>query len=180
MTTWNIDTSHSGVHFSVRHMVIAKVRGSFDRFEGSVELDETNPAASKVSVRIDARSIDTREEKRDAHLRSADFFDVETYPDLTFESTKVEKIDDERWRVTGDLTIHGVTKEVALDAEALGTGKDPWGNDRIAFQASTSINRKDFGLTWNQALETGGVLVGDKIEISLDVQAVKAVATKAA
>jgi polyisoprenoid-binding protein YceI len=180
MTTWNIDTSHSGVHFSVRHMVIAKVRGAFDRFSGSVLLDEVNPAASKVSVRIDAASIDTREEKRDAHLRSADFFDVEKYPELTFESTKVEKLDDERYRVTGALTIHGITKEVVLDAESLGTGKDPWGNDRIAFSATTSVNRKDFGLSWNQALETGGVLVGEKIDISLDVQAVKAAATKAA
>lgn len=180
MTTWNIDTSHSGVHFSVRHMVIAKVRGAFNRFSGVVELDEQNPAASKVSVRIDAASIDTREEKRDAHLRSADFFDVEKYPELTFESTKVEKLDGDEYRVTGNLTIHGVTKEVVLAAESLGAGKDPWGNDRIAFSATTSVNRKDFGLTWNQALETGGVLVGEKIEISLDVQAVKAAATKAA
>ncbi len=180
MNTWNIDTSHSGIHFSVRHMVIAKVRGAFDRFEGTFQLDDANPAASKVSVRIDASSINTREEKRDAHLRSADFFDVEKYPELTFESTKVEKVDDVSYRLTGALTIHGVTKEVVLEAESLGTGKDPWGNDRIAFQAQTSVNRKDFGLNWNQALEAGGVLVGDKIEISLDVQAVKAAATKAA
>lgn len=179
MTTWNIDTSHSSISFSVRHMVIAKVRGAFDRFEGSIELDEANPAASKVAVRIDASSIDTREPKRDAHLRSADFFDVEKYPELTFESTKVEKVGDD-YRVTGALTIHGVTKEVELGVEALGTGKDPWGNDRVAFSATTSVNRKDFGLSWNQALETGGVLVGEKIEIALDVQAVKAAATKAA
>ena len=180
MTTWNIDTSHSGVHFSVRHMVIAKVRGAFDRFSGTVELDEENPSRSKVSVRIDAASINTHEEKRDAHLRSADFFDVEKYPELTFESTQVEKTAD-GYRVTGDLTIHGVTKEVVLEAESLGaTTRDPWGNDRIAFEAKTSVNRKDFGLSWNQALETGGVLVGEKIEISLDVQAVKATATKAA
>ena len=180
MTTWNIDTSHSGIHFSVRHMVIAKVRGAFDRFSGVVELDESNPAASKVSVRIEAASIDTREEKRDAHLRSADFFDVAQYPELTFTSTKIEKLGGDDYRVTGDLTIHGVTKEVVLDAESLGAGKDPWGNDRIAFSAKTAVNRKDFGLTWNQALETGGVLVGEKIEISLDVQAVKAAASKAA
>jgi polyisoprenoid-binding protein YceI len=181
MTTWNIDTSHSGVHFSIRHMVIAKVRGAFERFTGTLELDEANPAAAKVAVRIDAASIDTREEKRDAHLRSADFFDVARYPELTFESTKVEKLDDERYRVTGALTIHGVTKEVVLDADSLGAGKDPWGNrDRIAFSAQTTINRKDFGLAWNQALEAGGVLVGEKVEISLDVQAVKAAAVKAA
>ena len=180
MTTWNIDTSHSGINFSVRHMVIAKVRGTFNRFSGTVELDDANPAASKVSVRIDATSIDTREEKRDAHLRSADFFDVENHPELTFTSTKIEKLDGDDYRVTGDLTIHGVTKEVVLDAESLGAGKDPWGNDRIAFSATTSVNRKDFGLTWNQALETGGVLVGEKIEIALDVQAVKAAAVEAA
>lgn len=180
MTTWNIDTSHSGVHFSIRHMVIAKVRGAFDRWQGTFELDEANPAASKVAVRIEAASINTREEKRDAHLRSADFFDVATYPELTFDSTRVEKLDDEHYKVTGNLTIHGVTKEVVLDAESLGTGKDPWGNDRIAFQAQTSVNRKDFGLSWNQALETGGVLVGEKVEISLDIQAVKVAATKAA
>ncbi len=180
MTTWNIDTSHSGVHFSVRHMVIAKVRGAFERWQGTLQFDPQNPAASKVSARIEAASIDTREEKRDAHLRSADFFDVEKYPELRFESTKIEKVGDDRYQVTGDLTIRDVTKEVVLDVEALGTGKDPWGNERVAFQAQTAINRKDFGLTWNQTLETGGVLVGEKIEISLDVQAVKAAATDAA
>jgi polyisoprenoid-binding protein YceI len=180
MTTWNIDTSHSGVHFTVRHMVIAKVRGAFDRWQGTIQLDEQNPAASKVSARIEAASINTREEKRDGHLRSPDFFDVEKYPELTFESTKVERVGDSRYRVTGNLTIHGVTKEVALDAESLGSGKDPWGNERMAFQAAISINRKDFGLNWNQALEAGGVLVGENVEVSLDVQAVKAAATQAA
>lgn len=180
MTTWNIDTSHSGAHFTVRHMVIAKVRGSFDRWQGTIELDEQNPAASKVSARIESASINTREEKRDAHLRSADFFDVEKYPELTFESTKVEKVDAENLRVTGNLAIHGVTKEVILAVESLGKGKDPWGNERVAFQATTTINRKDFGLNWNQALEAGGVLVGEKIEIALDIQALKAAGTKAA
>jgi polyisoprenoid-binding protein YceI len=176
MTTqrWNIDTSHSGVHFTVRHMVISKVRGAFDRWQGTVDFDEQDPAKSKVSVRIDAASINTREEKRDAHLRSADFFDVEKHPELTFESTGVEKLDGNEYRVTGDLTIHGVTKSVVLEAEYLGLGKDPWGNERIGFQARTTVNRKDFGLNWNQVLEAGGVLVGEKIEIALDVQAVKA------
>lgn len=178
MTTqrWNIDTSHSGVSFAVRHMVIAKVRGTFGRWQGVVDFDEQDPGASRVSVTIDAASIDTRESKRDEHLRSADFFDVATYPNLTFESTRVDKVDD-GYRVTGDLTIHGVTREVALDAEYLGSGVDPWGNRRIAFQAKTTINRKDFGLNWNQVLEAGGVLVGEKIEISLDVQAVVAQAS---
>jgi polyisoprenoid-binding protein YceI len=180
MTTWNIDTSHSGIHFSVRHMMIAKVRGAFDRFQGTIHLDEREPAASKVTVRVDAASVDTREEKRDAHLRSADFFDTETYPELTFESTSVERLGEDRYRVRGDLTIRGVTREVILDAVALGVGKDPWGNERAVFQAETTVNRKDFGLTWNQALETGGVLVGDKVEIALDVQAVRAAASEAA
>jgi polyisoprenoid-binding protein YceI len=179
MTTWNIDTSHSGVHFTVRHMVIAKVRGAFDRWQGTFQFDEANPAASKVSVRIEAASVNTREEKRDAHLRSADFFDVENHPALTFESTKVEKAGD-GYRVSGNLTIRGVTKEVVLEVESLGKGKDPWGNERIAFQAQTSVNRKDFGLNWNQALEAGGVLVGEKVEIALDVQALPAPGTKAA
>jgi polyisoprenoid-binding protein YceI len=174
MTTWNIDASHSGVHFSVRHMVVSKVRGAFDRFQGVFAFDPQNPAASKVSVRIETASIDTREEKRDAHLRSADFFDVEKYPELTFVSANVEKRGGEAYRVTGDLTIHGVTRPVVLEVDYLGVGKDPWGNERIGFQAHTSLRRKDFGLNWNQMLEAGGVLVGDEIEISLDVEGVKA------
>ncbi len=174
MATWNIDTAHSGIHFTVRHMVISKVRGAFERWQGSLDFDEKQPERSKVSVRIDAASIDTREEKRDAHLRSADFFDVARHPELRFESTKVEKLGGERYRVAGDLTIRGVTKPVTLETELLGGGKDPWGNQRIGFSAHTKINRKDFGLSWNQALEAGGVLVGENVEIALDVQAVKA------
>ncbi len=177
---WNIDTSHSGVHFTVRHMVISKVRGAFDRWQGVVDFDEQDPAKSKVSVRIEAGSINTREEKRDGHLRSPDFFDVEKHPELTFTSTRVEKLDGDEYRVTGDLTIRGVTRPVVLAVEHLGGGKDPWGNERIGFAAHTTINRKDFGLNWNVALETGGVLVGDKIEIALDVQAVKAAAQQVA
>jgi polyisoprenoid-binding protein YceI len=176
---WNIDPSHSGVHFTVRHLVISKVRGSFGKYQGTVDFDEQNPAASKVAVRIDAASIDTREDKRDAHLRSPDFFDVEKFPELTFASTAVEKSDD-GYRVSGELTIHGVTRPVVLEADFLGHGKDPWGNERIGFAAKATVNRKDFGLTWNQALETGGVLVGEKIEIALDVQAVKAQASERA
>jgi polyisoprenoid-binding protein YceI len=177
---WNIDTSHSGVHFTVRHMVVAKVRGSFERWQGVVDFDEEKPSASKVSVRIEAASLATREEKRDAHLRSADFFDVERYPALTFESTRVEKLDGNDYRVAGELTIHGITRSVVLETEYLGGGKDPWGNARIGFQARTTINRKDFGLNWNQVLEAGGVLVGDKIEIELDVEAVQAQAAEQA
>ena len=154
-------------------MVIAKVRGAFTRFQGTIDFDAASPASSRVSVTIDAASIDTREAKRDAHLRSADFFEVAAHPELRFESTLVERSAD-AYRVTGDLTIRGVTRSVVLDAAFLGTGKDPWGNLRAGFQASTRILRKDFGLTWNAALEAGGVLVGDEVEIELDVQAIAA------
>ncbi|KFA92400.1 YceI family protein [Archangium violaceum] len=179
--TWNIDTTHSGIHFSVRHMVISKVRGSFRKFSGSVSLDEQDPTASSVSVRIDTASIDTGVQQRDDHLRSPDFFDAEKFPVISFESTKVEKSPDSGLRVTGKLTIRDITREVVLEAEQLGVGKDPWGNIKAAFEAKTSIDRRDFGLKWNQALETGGVLVGEKIEIALEIQAVKAqIAEKAA
>jgi polyisoprenoid-binding protein YceI len=177
---WNIDSSHSGVHFTVRHMVISKVRGAFARWQGEVDFDAAAPAASTVAVRIDAASIDTHEPKRDDHLRSADFLDVAQHPALTFTSTKVEPLPGDRYRVIGDLTIRGVTRQVELAAELLGGGKDPWGNERIGFQATTAISRKDFGLIWNQALETGGVLVGDRVDIALDVQAVKAQAAERA
>jgi polyisoprenoid-binding protein YceI len=179
-TTLNIDTTHSGIHFSIRHMVIAKVRGAFKAFSGAVQYDAENPANSSVSVSIEAASIDTGVAQRDAHLKSPDFFDAAKFPALTFQSTRVEKGSGNHLRVTGNLTIRDITREVVLDAEALGTGKDPWGNTRVAFEAKTSIDRRDFGLTWNQALEAGGVLVGEKVEIALEVQAVQAQATKAA
>jgi polyisoprenoid-binding protein YceI len=174
MTTrhYNIDTAHSAVQFSVRHMVIAKVRGAFSRFDAKVAFDEEHPERSSVTARIDAASIDTHEPKRDEHLRSADFLDVANHPHLEFRSTRVEKRG-ERYRVFGELSIRGVTREVELDAEYLGTGKDPWGNERLAFSARTKVNRKDFGLAWNQVLETGGVLVGEDIEINLDIQGVR-------
>ncbi len=176
MTTrgWNIDTSHSGIQFTVRHMVIARVRGGFDRWQGTVEFDPAEPAASKVSVRIESASINTREPQRDQHLSSPDFLDVGNHPAITFESRRVEKVAGDRYRVLGDLTIRGVTRPVELDAEYLGAAKDPWGNERIGFHAKAAINRKDFGLNWNQALETGGVLVGEQVEIAIDVEAVKA------
>ncbi|MCP3138281.1 YceI family protein [Pyxidicoccus xibeiensis] len=179
-TTWNIDTTHSGIHFSVRHMVIAKVRGNFQKFSGTVALDEQDVTKSSVSVSIDTASISTGVEQRDNHLRSADFFEVEKFPAITFQSTKVEKTSGNGLRVTGNLTIRDITREVVLDAEQLGVGKDPWGNVKAAFEAKTSVDRRDFGLKWNQALETGGVLVGEKIEIALEVQAVKAQAVQAA
>ncbi|WP_426752768.1 YceI family protein [Myxococcus sp. Y35] len=179
-TTWNIDTTHSGIHFSVRHMVIAKVRGSFRKFSGAVSLDEQDVTSSSVAVTIETGSIDTGVEQRDNHLRSPDFFDVEKFPSIRFKSTKVEKTSGNGLKVTGDLTIRDITREVVLEAEQLGVGKDPWGNVKAAFEAKTSVDRRDFGLTWNQALETGGVLVGEKIEIALEVQAVKAQAEQAA
>ena len=172
-TTYSIDKAHSEVSFQVRHL-LTKVRGRFSDFNGTIEFDVENPERSLVDVEIRAASIDTNERDRDAHLRSADFFDVEKIPVLTFRSTKIRRYSDERFAVTGDLTIHGVTRSVSFEASLLGTAKDPWGNERIAFEAETTINRKDFGLTWNAALETGGFLVGDDVKISLSVQAVPA------
>jgi polyisoprenoid-binding protein YceI len=179
-TTWNIDPTHTGIHFSVRHMVVAKVRGSFKAFSGTVQLDPQSPAGASVSARIEAASIDTGVEQRDGHLKSPDFFDVAKFPALTFQSTKVEPAGGSNLRVTGNLTIRDITRPIVLEVEQLGVAKDPWGQQRAAFEAKTSIDRREFGLTWNQALEAGGVLVGDKIEISLEVQAVQAQATQAA
>jgi polyisoprenoid-binding protein YceI len=179
MTTqrWNIDPSHSSLQFAVRHMVISKVRGQFSRWEGALDLDPASPEGGKVSVKIDAASINTHEPKRDEHLRSADFFDVEKFPEILFASTRVEKLSKNRFQLTGELTLHGVTRTIQLETELLGTGKDPWGNDRVAFSAQTSLSRKEFGLKWNQALETGGVLVGEDIEVSIELEAVRAQAT---
>jgi len=177
MTTaqrWTIDPSHSSVTFAVRHMIFAKVRGAFTKFEGSFEYDAATPTAARTSASIDAGSIDTREPQRDEHLRSADFLDVQHHPRLAFESTSVEPLGREKFRITGDLTIRGTTRAVDLEVEHLGGGKDPWGNERIGFLAKTTINRKDFGLTWNQVLEAGGVLVGEDVEITLDIQAIRA------
>jgi polyisoprenoid-binding protein YceI len=173
-----IDTAHSGIHFAVRHMMFAKVRGAFTKWQGTLVYDPEDPAAGKVDVRIDAASIDTKEPKRDAHLRSPDFLSAERFPEIHFVSGRVDKHGD-HYRVEGGLTLRGVTRPVTLEAEYLGTGKDPWGNERVAFEAKTRINRKDFGLTWNQALETGGILVGDEVEISLEIQAMKAQALAA-
>ncbi|HTV24692.1 MAG TPA: YceI family protein [Polyangiaceae bacterium] len=173
-TSWNIDASHSNLQFSVRHMVITKVRGAFRGYQGTLELDENDGLAlAKVDVSIDATSIDTGEPKRDEHLRGSDFLDTAAYPTLRFQSRAVSR-HGERYRVSGDLTIHGVTRSVVLDAEFQGRGNDPWGGQRAAFSAKTTIDREDFGLTWNQVLEAGGVLVGTKIEIDIEVQAVRA------
>ncbi|NOU28331.1 MAG: YceI family protein [Polyangiaceae bacterium] len=172
-STWNIDASHSSIHFIARHMIITKVRGAFKAFAGTIALDEADMTKSSVQVDIEAGSIDTAEPKRDGHLKSPDFFDVEKYPSLSFKSKSIQKSGN-NYEVVGDLTIHGVTKEVTLHSLFEGRGKDPWGGERVAFAAKTSVNREDFGLTWNQVLEAGGVLVSSKIEIELEIQAVLA------
>jgi polyisoprenoid-binding protein YceI len=182
MTTnnWNLDTIHSGINFTVRHMVVSKVRGRFAKFNGTVALDEGDFTRSSVEATIDASSIDTGTTQRDDHLKSADFFDVERFPEIRFLSTRIEKVSGDRYRLTGELTIHGVTRSIALETEYGGRGKDPWGNERVGFTAKGAIDRKDFGLVWNQALETGGVLVSDRVELELEVQVVRAAAAKAA
>ncbi len=170
--TWNIDASHSSVAFSVRHMMVSKTRGRFSSFAGTVTVAD-DPVASTAEVTIDAGSIDTRDAKRDDHLRSPDFFDVASHPEITFRSTALEPHGDDEFRLVGELTVKGVTRPVTLDVEVGGVAQDPWGGTRVGFTASGTLNRSDFGLEWNAALETGGVLVGDKIKLDLDVEAVK-------
>lgn len=179
-STWTIDAAHSSVGFAVRHMMVTNTRGEFQKYAGTVVWDASRPEASKIEVTIDVGSIQTRDEKRDGHLRSADFFDVENHPKLTFKSTSVKKVSDEELEVTGDLTIRGTTKPVVLKVESNGTVKDPWGGTRAGFSAKASISRKEFGLHWNALLETGGVVVGDKIEIGLEIEAIQKAANQAA
>ena len=171
-TTWKIDPAHSHVEFAVRHLMISTVKGRFGIVNGTIALDEADLTKSEVDVTIDVNSIDTHEAQRDAHLKSADFFDVEHFPAITFKSTRIVG-DASAFNLTGDLTIHGVTREVTLEAVSEGRGKDPWGGERAGFSAHTRIKRSDFGLTWNQLLETGGFAVGDEVKIALDVEAVK-------
>jgi len=173
LATYSIDPSHSRLGFIVRHLGFSKVRGSFENFEGTIHLDESDLTTLAAEPKIDATTISTNEEKRDAHLRSEDFFDVEKYPNLTFRSTGVRHVEGNSFRISGYLTMHGITKEVELLGEYLGEGADPWGGTRIGIEARTIINRKDFGLNWNVALEAGGFLVGEDVEIVLEVQAVK-------
>jgi polyisoprenoid-binding protein YceI len=173
-TTWKIDPTHSQIEFAVRHLMITTVKGRFGGVEGTVTLDESNPAAAAVDVRIDAATIDTREPQRDAHLRSADFFDVDRFPHITFRSSRPIERRGSRFTLAGELTLHGVTREVVLDASEEGRGRDPWGGERLGFSAATTIKRSEFGLTWNQTLETGGVLVSDDVRISIELQLVKA------
>jgi polyisoprenoid-binding protein YceI len=174
-TTWNIDPAHTVAEFKVRHMMISNVKGQFAKVTGVLTLDESDLTSSRAEAVIDAASIETREAQRDAHLKSADFFDVENFPTLTFKSTRISRAQDGELSVEGDLTIRGVTRKVIFSVEGpTAPAKDPWGNTRVAVSASTKINRKDFGLTWNAALETGGILVGDEVTITLDVEFVKA------
>ena len=172
-TTWDIDLAHSSLRFSVKHLNISTVHGRFDRWNASVELDDAGVERSHVSARIESASINTDEAQRDAHLRSPDFFDTGKYPVITFRSTRIEKTLGGAFQMAGDLSIAGVTRTVALDVELLGQAKDPYGNDRAAFAATTTIDRRDFGLVWSQVLETGGLLVGEKVKIEISVEAVR-------
>jgi|SRR5688500_15862747 polyisoprenoid-binding protein YceI len=173
LTAWAIDPAHSHVEFAVRHLMIATVKGRFAAVRGTVYSDDADPAKGRAEIEIDVDSIDTREPQRDAHLKSADFFDAAKYPAITFKSTRVADASGDRFTLIGDLTMHGVTREIALDVTSEGRNRDPWGGERAGFTATTKIKRGDFGLTWNQALETGGVLVGDDVKVSLEIELVK-------
>lgn len=177
-STWNIDPDHSNIGFKVRHLMVSNVKGNFVKHSGVVEINDKDITKSKVNVTIETGSINTNVQKRDEHLRSADFFDAAKFPTMTFVSRKVAKARKGALTVTGDLTLHGITKEVVLHVEPLSKeSKDPWGNFRRGTSATATINRKDFGLIWNKALETGGVMIGDEVTISLEVELVKAQGT---
>jgi len=179
-TTWTVDPAHTEVGFAVKHLMISTVRGRFGAVKGTVEQDDANPLASKIDVTIDVGSIDTRTDQRDAHLRSPDFFDVANYPTMRFVSKRIEGDTSDEFVVVGDLTIRKVTREVTLNVTAEGRGPDPWGGKRAGFSAKGRISRGAFGLTWNQALETGGVVVGDEVKLSIDVELVQQAAKPAA
>jgi polyisoprenoid-binding protein YceI len=172
-TTWTIDPMHVEVGFAIRHLMISTIRGRFGAASGVVVFDEANPARTKIDVTIDVASVDTRQEMRDNHLRSPDFFDVATYPTMHFVGTRVEGDVAKKFRVIGDLTIRDVTREVTLDVVNEGTTRDPWGNERVGFSATAKLNRADFNLTWNQALEAGGVMVGDEVKLSIDAELIR-------
>jgi len=172
-STWVIDSAHSAGDFAIKHMMISTVRGHFKITEGQIVINDENHTASSVSATIDPKSLNTREEKRDAHLQSGDFFEADKYPTITFQSTRVQKVNDTNWKVFGDLTLHGVTKEVEMDVEEGGEIKDPYGKQRRGFTAETTINRSDWGVTYNAVLEAGGVMVSDKVKITLDISAVR-------
>jgi polyisoprenoid-binding protein YceI len=170
---YTLDPTHTHIGFSARHAMVTTVRGSFSGFEGTARIDASDPSASRVELGIDVASVDTGVADRDGHLRSADFFDVETYPRITFTSTAVERRDATTWLVTGDLTIKDVTRPVTVPFESTGSARDPFGNLRVGFEGEITVNRKDWGLTWNAALETGGVLVSEKVKLQLDVSPIQ-------
>jgi polyisoprenoid-binding protein YceI len=174
--TYAIDPSHSRIGFVARHAMVTKIRGSFNEFEGSGHFDAENPTKSHLQLTIQAASIDTRNADRDAHLRSNDFFDMETYPTITFASTAVAQTGDDKYRVTGDLTIKGVSRPVTVELEYTGTAVDPYGNQRIGFEGKTTVNRKEWGVNWNAALEAGGVLVSEKVTLEFEVSAIRSAA----
>lgn len=171
--TWQIDYSHSHIYFTARHMMISKVRGRFSKWEGTIAFDEQNPENTTVDVTVDVASIHTRDEQRDGHLRSPDFFNSAEFPQMSFKSKRVVMESDTEGKLYGDLTIRGVTKEIVLDVEYAGQAKSPWGTVSAGFSAKGSLNRKDWNLTWNQALETGGMLVGEKVEIEIELELMK-------
>ena len=171
--TWEIDPAHTSVQFSVRHLMISNVRGEFTKLGGAIVGDEANPTVARIEATIDTTSIDTRNAKRDDHVRGPDFLDTGKFPTMTFRSTKIEKAGDGKWKVTGDLTLHGVTKPVVLDVTTSAPRKDPWGNLRAGAQAQTTINRQDFGVRYNSSLEGGGVVVGDEVTVTIDAEAVR-------
>ena len=171
--SWTIDPAHSEITFNVRHMMITNVRGRMERFTVTIDFDEENPALSTVDVQIEAASVNTRDAQRDAHLRSADFFNADTYPYLTFKSKRVDVIDEDQGRIYGDLTIRDITRPVTLDVTYNGLATSPWGQTVAGFSATTKINRQDWGLTWNVPLANGGVLVGERITLSLEVELIK-------
>jgi polyisoprenoid-binding protein YceI len=173
-TKWVIDSAHSSVDFSIRHMMIANVKGTFQNFSASVTADVADLTSADIDFSVEIASIDTRNKDRDGHLLSADFFDVEKNPTMTFRSTNITKKDEGEYNVTGNLTLHGITKQETFLVTFEGQGKDPWGNEKVGFSAQGTVNRADYGLTWNSALETGGVLVGDKVKINLQIEASKA------
>lgn len=168
--SWQLDTSHSRIGFAVKHMMVSTVRGEFKSYTGTLNLDEADLTRSTITGSIDVASIDTRDEQRDAHLLGADFFDAENHPTITFRSTRIEAKGDDAFTIYGDLTIRGITREIAIDAEYAGKHQNPWGSTVTGFSGTATLNRKDFGLAWNVALETGGILVGEKVKLELEVE----------
>ena len=172
-TTWTIDPAHTSVNFAAKHMMVTTVRGHLGPISGAIELDENDFTNSEIEVVIDVANLHSRDERRDTHLKSGDFFDVENFPSATFKSTRIERTGEDSYKVTGDLTVRDVTREVVLDTQFEGFTSNPWGQKLVAFTATTKLNRKDFGLNWNVALEAGGVLVGENIKLDIDVEAIK-------